>query len=180
MSEGAIQIVPNKFVHYRVYDGTVFMLSDDIARAVGYASTSLISGSVAALNSDSGIGLTSPKSYLFFEGRQRLFWGKSAFLDFCRRSRESKVSTGGGRILLDKIAGLYSELENKTGSPVVLMKEKALRAYIIDDTMHIKFEGKEGTKATKAFYADGNLWVVHIKKKGYGKYTFNKSEVSKF
>ena len=29
--DGAVQIIPNKFVYYRVYDDEVFLLADDVA-----------------------------------------------------------------------------------------------------------------------------------------------------
>lgn len=176
--DGAVQLIPNKFVYYRVYDGEVFLLADDVARAAGYTQKSNSSGTICALKTDSGIGLTAPRSYLFYEGSQRLFWGKTAFLDFCTRARETKQV--GGRLIMDKILSLYSSLKNIKPLVQESVKAKALRAYIIDSTMHIKFEGEESTKATKAFVVSGDTYTVEIKKKGYGKYTFNKQDVPKF
>lgn len=177
--DGAVQITPNKFVYYRVYNGEVFLLADDIARAAGYQQRSRTNGEVTALRSDSGIGLTQPRSYLFYEGNQRLFWSKSAFFDFCRRSKETK--NVGGKVILDKIVALYESLKKvKQQSTVEDIKAKALRAYIIGDLIHIKFEGEASTKSTKAFTEEAGKYIVKIKKKGYGKYVFNKEDVPKF
>lgn len=176
--DGAVQIIPNKFVYYRVYDGEVFLLADDVARAAGYTQRSNSNGAIYALGTDSGIGLTTPRSYLFYEGSQRLFWGKTAFLDFCIHARESKQV--GGRVILDKVLALYASLKATKQIVQEPVKAKALRAYIVDNTMHIKFGGEESTKATKAFTEKDDQYIVEIKKKGYGKYVFHKDNVPKF
>lgn len=50
----------------------------------------------------------------------------------------------------------------------------------IGDLIHIKFEGEASTKSTKAFTEEAGKYIVKIKKKGYGKYVFNKEDVPKF
>lgn len=170
----AYELFPNVFVHFRVVNGKVMLMADDVARAVGYRQTGR-SGDINALHSDTGIGLTAPKSFLFFEGKQRLFWSKPAFTDFCRRAQEGKFRDNVR--LLSKILGLYDKLKTADISVVEHGKKVALRAYIVDGEMHIKFQGEDKTRTTKSFKTEADSYSVEIKKKNFGKYVFNKQDV---
>lgn len=185
--DGFVEVAPSKFVHYRVYEGSVYLMADDVARAVGYASNRR-NGQVTSLYGDTGIGMVVPRSYLFYEGEQRIFWNHTAFNDFTIRSAEFK---GNGKfLLLGKIRELYDTLKHKkhmNTQASSLLEEKQsttkallLRAYILDGVMYLKFDGEVTTRTTVSYKDEGAYWSFEIKKKGYGKYKIEKEQVKQF
>lgn len=166
-------IAPGRFVHFRVYEGKTYILADDIARLAGYQQNT--SGAVSAIRIDTGVGLTSPKTFLFYEGSQRLFWGMSAFLDFRNRSQDSKTLPS---IIYDKLCLLYRQAAAMhVAEPVEDTKREVVRAYLLDGVLHIKYNDNSPAKATTAFVIDGEDYVVKIKKKGYPTVRINKQTV---
>lgn len=88
MSSGEVAV--NGYpIAYRIVDGKVYVLGDDLGGYFGY-SRNRSNGKCSAIYPDSGVGLCKPKVFLEFAGSKRLFYpysGISRFAQLCASDR---------------------------------------------------------------------------------------------